>query len=125
MADHLTEEQIAEFKAFSLFGKDGDGAVTLKELGTALRPLGQNPTEAELQNMINRVDADGNGTTDFLKFLTMMARKRKDTVKKLREAFRVFDEDGNGYVSAAAQLHHVMTNLGQKLTDEEVDEMMG
>ena len=37
--------------------------------------------------------------------------------------FRVFDKDGNGYISAA-ELRHVMTNLGEKLTDEEVDEMI-
>lgn len=56
----MTEEQIAEFKeAFSLFDKDGDGTITTKELGTVMRSLGQNPTEAELQDMINEVDADG------------------------------------------------------------------
>ena len=42
-----------------------------------MRSLGQNPTEAELQD--NEVDADGNGTIDFPEFLTMMARKMKDT----------------------------------------------
>ncbi|KRZ90833.1 Calmodulin [Trichinella sp. T8] len=125
-ADQLTEEQIAEFKeAFSLFDKDGDGTITTKELGTVMRSLGQNPTEAELQDMINEVDADGNGTIDFPEFLTMMARKMKDTdsEEEIREAFRVFDKDGNGFISAA-ELRHVMTNLGEKLTDEEVDEMI-
>uniref|UniRef100_A0A6G5AAT3 Putative calmodulin n=1 Tax=Rhipicephalus microplus TaxID=6941 RepID=A0A6G5AAT3_RHIMP len=99
--------------------------ITTKELGTVMRSLGQNPTEAELQDMINEVDADGNGTIDFPEFLTMMARKMKDTdsEEEIREAFRVFDKDGNGFISAA-ELRHVMTNLGEKLTDEEVDEMI-
>ena len=42
-----------------------------------MRSLGQNPTEAELQDMINEVDADGNGTIDFPEFLSLMARKMK------------------------------------------------
>jgi calmodulin len=46
---------------------DGDGTITTKELGTVMRSLGQNPSEAELQDMINEVDADGNGTIDFRK----------------------------------------------------------
>uniref|UniRef100_K3XLP3 EF-hand domain-containing protein n=1 Tax=Setaria italica TaxID=4555 RepID=K3XLP3_SETIT len=126
MADQLTDDQIAEFKeAFSLFDKDGDGCITTKELGTVMRSLGQNPTEAELQDMINEVDADGNGTIDFPEFLNLMARKMKDTdsEEELKEAFRVFDKDQNGFISAA-ELRHVMTNLGEKLTDEEVDEMI-
>ncbi|XP_061589561.1 calmodulin-alpha-like [Cololabis saira] len=104
MADQLTEEQIAEFKeAFSLFDKDGDGTITTKELGTVMRSLGQNPTEAELQDMINEVDADGNGTIDFPEFLTMMARKMKDTdsEEEIREAFRDFNKDGHGRESNA------------------------
>uniref|UniRef100_A0A670JRF1 Calglandulin n=1 Tax=Podarcis muralis TaxID=64176 RepID=A0A670JRF1_PODMU len=123
---YLSSLPLSEFKeAFSLFDKDGDGTITTKELGTVMRSLGQNPTEAELQDMINEVDADGNGTIDFPEFLTMMARKMKDTdsEEEIREAFRVFDKDGNGYISAA-ELRHVMTNLGEKLTDEEVDEMI-
>lgn len=49
--------------------------------------------------------------------------KDTDSEEELREAFRVFDKDGNGFISAA-ELRHVMTNLGEKLTDEEVDEMI-
>ena len=55
----------------------------------------------------------------------MMARKMKDTdtEEEIREAFKVFDKDGNGFISAS-ELRTVMTSLGEKLTDEEVDEMI-
>lgn len=63
--------------------------------------------------------------SSWLEFLTMMARKMKDTdsEEEIREAFKVFDRDNNGFISAA-ELRHVMTSIGEKLTDDEVDEMI-
>jgi hypothetical protein len=54
-----------------------------------------------------------------------MARKMKDTdsEEEIREAFKVFDRDNNGFISAA-ELRHVMTSIGEKLSDDEVDEMI-
>nr|XP_010917630.2 calmodulin [Elaeis guineensis] len=124
--DILTEEQISEFQeAFCLFDKDGDGCITLEELATVIRSLGQNPTEEELQDMISEVDANGNGTIEFGEFLSLMARKMKETdaEEELKEAFKVFDKDQNGYISAN-ELRNVMINLGEKLTDEEVEQMI-
>ncbi|XP_046535934.1 calmodulin-like protein 3 [Equus quagga] len=126
MADELTEEQVAVFReAFTLFDKDGDGIITTQELGTVMRSLGQNPTEAELQGMVSKVDHDGNRTVDFPEFLDMMAKKMKDRDSKeeIREAFCMFDKDGNGFISTA-ELRHVTTRLGEKLTKEEVDKMI-
>ena len=56
-----------DFKeAFSLFDKDGTGYITTKELGNLMRTLGQNPTEEELQDIINDVDFDGKRLTHTL-----------------------------------------------------------
>ena len=65
-----------------------------------MRKLGQTPTEAELQDMLNEVDTDGNGSIDFNEFLSLMARKMKDANEneEMVEAFKVFDRDGNGLI---------------------------
>ena len=76
-------------------------------------------------NDANLVHHLGNGTIEFDEFLAMMAKKMKstDTEDEMREAFKVFDKDGDGFISAA-ELRHVMANLGEKLTDDEVEEMI-
>lgn len=45
-----------------------------------------------------------------------------DSEGESHKACGVFDKDGNGYIGVA-ELRHVMTDLGEKLTDEEVDEI--
>lgn len=112
-------------QAFLLFDKDGDGSITTTELGTVMRSLGQNPTEADLRQMISEVDADDSGTIDFAEFLTLMARKikTKDSDAEILEAFKVFDKDGSGKISAD-ELRLVMHNLGEKLSDQEVEDMI-
>lgn len=121
----LQHPQNKKKKAFRLFDKDGDGSITTTELGTVMRNLGQNPSEEALKQMINEVDADDSGTIDFAEFLTLMARKMKtkDSQAEILEAFKVFDCDGSGKISAA-ELRQVMHKLGEQLSDEEVEEMI-
>ena len=108
-----------------MFDQDFSGYITAKELGTVMKSLGGNPTEEELTEMIREVDADGNGTVDFPEFLSMMARTVEDdeTHKEVEEAFNLFDGDGDSLISAA-ELQHVMTNLGEKLTYDEADDLI-
>lgn len=119
-------EQEAELReAFALFDKDGDGSITTAELATVMRSLGQNPTEADLKQMIKEVDIDGNGTIDFDEFLEMMTKHTEyvDDDDDVIAAFKVFDKNGDGYISSD-ELRQVMTQLGEKLTDDELDDMI-
>ncbi|KAG8826183.1 hypothetical protein FRC19_009533 [Serendipita sp. 401] len=93
----------------------------LQELGAAMRSLGLKPSDKELDFMVKQVDVDGNGTIDFNEFLVLMAQKIKDG--EILQAFKVFDENGDGYISKQ-ELASVMTKLGQRLSDKEVDQMM-
>ena len=121
----MTPKQLAEFQeAFSLFDTDKDGVISAEELGTVMRALGQNPSEEEVRDSIR--DMCGSESITFPDFLTVMARQMaqpRDTEEEVREAFRIFDQNGDGYISVA-ELRRVMTTLGEKLTDDEVDEML-
>ena len=62
---------------------------------------------------------------DFPEFLALMSRKinSEETEEDLKEAFRVFDKQGNGFISAS-ELRHVMANIGSKMMSAEIDEMI-
>ena len=67
----------------------------------------------------------GNKLFDFNETQSIISRRAPPPEKEdtIRDCFRIFDKDGNGYVSAS-ELRHVLTNLGERLSDEEVDEMI-
>lgn len=122
----ISKEATSEFKnAFALFDKDGDGTISTKELAAVMKSLGQSPSEAELQEMIDECDKDGSGTIELTEFIAMMQRLRKhsDEESELREAFKVFDKNRDGLLSAE-EVRYVMTNLGEKMTDDEVEDMI-
>merc|ERR1712215_46832 len=116
----------AEFKeAFDEFDTDGSGTISPEELLGVLRAMGQNPTEDELLNLVMEVDIDGNGTIEFEEFLSMMKKKagEVDEEADLREAFKIFDRDKDGYITMK-ELKKVANMLGTMLTKEELEEFM-
>ena len=77
--------------------------------------MGQKPTEMEVKDMIGEADADGNGTIEFPEFLALMEKwgclsggfnfwefsfAESMSEEELKEAFEVYDKDGNGQISA-------------------------
>ena len=63
----------------------------------------------------------GKGAVDFPVFLMLVAKNvnRIDSQDDIMGCFRIFDKEGNGFISAA-ELRHIMTNIGDRMTDEEV-----
>lgn len=171
MADLLDDDKLEEIKeAFGMFDLEDKGTIPLKELGTLLRALGEQPTEAELDNMMLEINAISNavppsdpkpappdgeeaapppevpegeqppasppksagkkseitGILDLKSFLSVCGKrlsKERDKEAELRTAFKMIDKEGTGTISAAS-LRHIMVTLGEKLDDEEADDMI-
>ncbi|XP_052516539.1 centrin-1 [Budorcas taxicolor] len=122
----LTEEQKQEVReAFDLFDADGSGTIDVKELKVAMRALGFEPRKEEMKRMIADVDKEGTGKISFNDFLAVMTQKmaEKDTKEEILKAFRLFDDDETGKISFK-NLKRVAKELGENLTDEELQEMI-
>lgn len=122
----LTDDQIAEYQeTFNLFDNKGDGKIFAHQLGEVLRSVGQNPTEAEVKKCGFHQDPDKRITFEqFLPVLATVSKNRAPpVVDDFIEGFRVFDKEQNGFIHSA-ELRHLLTNLGERLSDEEVNELL-
>ncbi|XP_044283363.1 centrin-2 [Varanus komodoensis] len=122
----LTEEQKQEIReAFDLFDTDGTGNIDVKELKVAMRALGFEPKKDEIKKMILDIDKEGTGKITFSDFLGVMTQKmaEKDSKEEILKAFRLFDDDETGKISFK-NLKRVAKELGENLTDEELQEMI-
>ncbi|KAM0975713.1 hypothetical protein FF1_018748 [Malus domestica] len=122
----LTQQKRQEIKeAFELFDTDGSGTIDAKELNVAMRALGFEMTEEQINQMIADVDKDGSGAIDFDEFAHMMTAKigERDTKEELMKAFQLIDLDRNGKISAA-DIKNIAKDLGENFTDREIQEMI-
>jgi len=124
----LSTAQLLEIhEAFAKFDRDGDGHIEAKELATVMRIMGMEPTENQLQELIRSVDVDGNNKIELEEFANLMARRilMHDGKVELEQAFKLFDSDQSGYVTAD-EIRSLMMGAGgdEALTSSEVEELI-
>ncbi|KAK7495934.1 hypothetical protein BaRGS_00012924 [Batillaria attramentaria] len=115
------QSQIQEFKeAFNMIDQNRDGFIDKEDLHDMLASLGKDPTEAYLDEMMNAAP----GPINFTMFLTMFGDKLNGTDPEdvIKNAFACFDEDGKGVIQED-RLRELLTTMGDRFTDDEVDEM--
>jgi len=122
----FSEDQIAEYQeTFGIFDSKGDNKIQVSQIGEVLRALGQNPTEAEVKKLSQQLRPEERINFEvFLPILHSISRHGPgDTADDFIEGLRHFDKDGNGYISSA-ELRHLLTHLGEKLSDDEVEQLL-
>ena len=122
----ISEKEYADLAlVFKLIDQDNSGSISNAELGFLMKSIGQNPTPAELQDMINEADTNHNGAIELNEFVELMAKKINETNKEdeMMEAFSIFDRNGDGYI-LEGELKLVMNYLGEQLSDEEMRKMI-
>lgn len=145
----LTEEEIKDLRtAFDLLDRDQDGHVTPEELQFMLRNLGIHVRDELIDDLLREASRTGSGLIDETEFLQWVARIQAlkeetstsnssssssststtqaaddDLTQDLVAAFRVFDRDGNGYITRD-ELKSAMDMIGENVTEYQLNEML-
>lgn len=115
-------------RAFDVFDYDQTGEINFVDFPTVVRSLGYNPTSNQVDEVLIAANKQEKDKINFDEFATMMGKfedyRKEEAEDSLREAFKQFDRDGNGYISPD-ELLYVVCNSGEKLSREEAEELIG
>ncbi|KAJ9577948.1 hypothetical protein L9F63_025192 [Diploptera punctata] len=129
LQDELPQEQIDMLKkAFDAFDREKNGYIEAEMIGTILEMLGTRLDQDTLDDIIAEVDRERSGQLEFEEFVTLSARflveeDAEAMQQELREAFRLYDKEGNGYITTGT-LREILRELDDKLTEEDLDNMI-
>merc|ERR1711953_659834 len=115
------QDQIQEFKeAFNMIDQNRDGFIDKEDLHDMLASLGKDPTDEYLEGMMNEAP----GAINFTMFLTLFGERLQGTDPEdvIKNAFGCFDEENAGFIHED-RLRELLTTMGDRFTDEQVDEM--
>ncbi|XP_072133785.1 calmodulin-like protein 4 isoform X1 [Mobula birostris] len=126
MAKFLTQNQIQEFReCFSLYDKKRKGKISSGDLITVLRCLGTSPTPGEVERHLLHHNIERSGELDFSTFLTIIhqQQQQEDPGREILDAMLMADKEKAGFITAT-ELRTKLTQMGEKLTNREVDELL-
>lgn len=123
----LDDESMEEIReAFNLFDTEGKAVIDVRELKAAFRALGFQVKKAEIRQMFVDMDKDlGSATITFDEFVEMVTPRMlsRDSREEIMKVFALFDDDNTGAISFK-NLKRVANELGENLTDDELQEMV-
>jgi len=104
-------------EAFEFTDKPQEGVVTEKELNQIIKSLYQEDNDED--------DINNDGQINYEDYIALMNKRNKEveSEEEIINAFKILDKDGQGVISVT-ELRHIMTSVGDLLTEEEVDSMI-
>lgn len=130
----LSPKQKTDIKeAFDYFDQGGVGQIKKKELKVILRALGFNPTNEELDKLVDiNNECKSSDSIDFQEFMDIMLTKIEEKLskedikyafKKISKINRKANDDEEKYI-CSEDIEKIANDLGEKLTKEEIEEML-
>ncbi|XP_032576056.1 calcium-binding protein E63-1 isoform X2 [Drosophila sechellia] len=141
----FTEVEIKDLRtAFDLLDRNRDGRVTANELQFMLKNLGINVSDELIHDLIREASHSGNGLINEAEFLQWVGRiqalrdeqhshedskdskpadEADDVTEDLIAAFRVFDRDGNGFITRD-ELQTAMEMIGEPLNEQQLEQLL-
>merc|ERR1712241_1553746 len=107
---------------------DEEGAIPADNVGSILSMMGMKVKPSALREIIEDIDEDGSGLLEFAEFCQLAAKflveEDEEALKKeLKEAFRIYDKEGNGYISTDT-LKEILKELDNKLTEDDINNII-
>ncbi|XP_020901540.1 neo-calmodulin [Exaiptasia diaphana] len=122
--ERFSASEIDELKeCFSLYDGDSDGMIGRRQLESVMRSLGEPVTYSELDQMANKFGPDKIRFPDFLKLLAEQRAKNIYPKEEILHAFDACDKKKSRTISRA-ELQHFMVDTGEKMTQQEFEEML-
>ncbi|KAL4238019.1 hypothetical protein ACF0H5_002730 [Mactra antiquata] len=126
--DELPTDELSEGKKqmirklYEQFDVNKSKTLSPKELRKALQFAGLNPTVKEVKAIVQRYDKKKITYEIWEEIFKEELLSKTNPEFDLMEAFRIFDRDGNGTLDRE-ELRICLTRMGEKLSDQECDEL--
>ncbi|KAG6798593.1 troponin C type IIb isoform X1 [Apis mellifera caucasica] len=114
-------------RAFSMFDSTKSGRIEKEKVRTILNTLGHTFDDHELEVLLKQEDEEGSGKLNFDSFYRVACHFQEEDdealQKELKEAFRLYDKEGNGYIPTSS-LREILAALDDQITPDQMDGMI-
>ena len=129
--ESFSHDEISELQnIFALMDRSGCGKISTEEMEQLLNLQKCYPNEAELREIVAKMDCDRDGEISFEDFVAYYLKREADSFlaaekdREVKDAFDFLDHNGDGYVTAA-DLRNVMRLIGHDVSEEQAEQMLG